>query len=70
MSVLSDINISLGKLGIPLETEYELLSNTITDNPRALQILQHIANRPIYKKEELNDKKMFELFGGNYFGLV
>jgi len=52
------------------ESEYNALTDAMINNPHALQILQRIANRPIYVKEELSDKKMRELFGANYYGLV
>ncbi len=52
------------------ETEYNAMMDAMITNPHALQILQRIANRPLYKKEELNDTKMRELFGANYNGLI
>jgi len=52
------------------ETEYNALTDAMINNPHALQILQRIANRPIYVKEELTDQKIHQLFGANYYGLV
>ena len=52
------------------QSEYDSLEQLLMQHPHALQTLQRITKRPVYSKEELTDKKMRELFGANYAGLL